>query len=397
MAQGSSLLLPQLAGVPLIHRVVADDRLAVMLAKSLVELDIAVPGDWKRAECDPTSFIRITLERCIKAHGGPAIRRRFLLVAAISDTPCEWAERDETKPNQLFLIVEPSEASCGCVTFGPTLQLLEKVHPQLPATFFHLFVGALNAWIRIYDHRDAEDRAETLREWAAQEADADQYEIPDVQGSIPPCMRQAALEDGDLTRLKSKINDPLATKLIEAAINLDRVSAQAKRPEIDDDIGQQLSDCNPPLPCLLALFAEGDGVEACFTEEADGMLEVNDSDSGQFILGEPLNERNWRSRLRLRPAWELFPEIVDPSLDDDGQPSCSAAAALERQEPFINATLAQHALALLARLFRYGEISYHGSFINLATGVTSVVRIDPQYWKRARRASKRNWESSQSQ
>jgi PRTRC genetic system ThiF family protein len=123
----------------------------------------------------------------------------------------------------------------------------------------------------------------------------------------------------------------------------------------------------------------------------------NDSDSGQFILGEPLNERNRRSRLRLRSAWELFPEIVDPSLDDGGQPSCSAAAALERQEPFINATLAQHALALLAHLFRYGEISYHGGFINLATGATSVVRIDPQYWKRAQRASKRNWESSQSQ
>jgi PRTRC genetic system ThiF family protein len=114
----------------------------------------------------------------------------------------------------------------------------------------------------------------------------------------------------------------------------------------------------------------------------------NSADSGQFILGEPLNERNRRSRLRLRSAWELFPEIVDPSLDDDGQPSCSAAAALERQEPFINSTLAQHALALLARLFRYGEISYHGGFINLATGLASVLRIDPQYWKRARHVSR---------
>ena len=92
MAQGTGLLLPRLAGVPLIHRVVADDRLAVMLAKSLVELDIAVSEDWNRAECDPTSFIRLTLERWIKAHGGPAIRRRFMLVAAISDTPCEWAD-----------------------------------------------------------------------------------------------------------------------------------------------------------------------------------------------------------------------------------------------------------------------------------------------------------------
>jgi hypothetical protein len=274
MAQEAGLLLPRLAGVPLIHRVVADDHLAVMLAKALVELDIAVPGDWKRAECDATSFTRLTLERWIKAHGGSAIRRRFLLVAAIGNTPCEWAERDETKPNQLFLTVEPSAASCGCVTFGPTLELLEKVHPQLPVTFFNLFVGALNRYVRTYDYRDAEERAEMLREWAAQEADADQYEIPDVQGSIPACMRQAALDEDELAHLKVTINDPLAAKLVEAAINLERVSAQTKRPEISDDIGQQLSDCNPPLPCLLALFAEGDAVAACFDEEAQGMLEV---------------------------------------------------------------------------------------------------------------------------
>ena len=274
MAQGRGLLLPRLGSVPLVRRLVADDRLAVMLAKSLIELDIALPGDWHKAECDPTSFLRLTLERRIRTHGGPAIRRRFLLVASIADTPCEWAERDESRPNQLFLIVEPSEASCGCVTFGPTLQVLEKVHPQLPVTFFNLLVGALNRWARVYDHRDAEERAETLREWAAQEPDADQYEIPDVQGSIPPCIRQAALDEGDLARLKAKINDPLAAKLVEAAINLDRVSAQAKRPELGDDIGQQLSDCNPPLPCLLAVFAVGDSVGAAFDEEADGMMEV---------------------------------------------------------------------------------------------------------------------------
>jgi hypothetical protein len=274
MGQGRGLVLPRLGSVPLVHRLVADDRLAVILAKSLVDLDIAVPGDWKRAEHDPTSFIRITLERLIKVHGGSAIRRRFLLSAVISNTPCEWAERDETRPNQLFLIVEPSEASCGCVTFGPTLKLLESIHPQLPATFFHLFVGALNGWLRIYDFRDAEERAEMLREWAAQEPDADQYELPDVAGSIPPCMRQAALDEGELAHLKDKINDRLAAKLVDAALALDHLSAQAKRPELDDDIGQQLADCNPALPCLLAVFAEADPIAACFDEEAQGMMEV---------------------------------------------------------------------------------------------------------------------------
>jgi PRTRC genetic system ThiF family protein len=114
----------------------------------------------------------------------------------------------------------------------------------------------------------------------------------------------------------------------------------------------------------------------------------NNSDSGQFILGEPLNERNRRARLRLRTAAELFPEIADPTLDDDGEPSCSAPAALEKQEPFINSTLAQHALALLARLFRYGTLCYHGGFINLSTGVSSRLPIDASLWRRLRRRCK---------
>jgi len=264
MARGSGLVLPRFGTVPVVHRLVADDRMAVMLAKALLELDIAAPGDWKRAERDPTSFIRITLERWIHAHGGPAIRHRFLLSAVITNSPTDWAERDETRPNQLFLIVEPSEATCGCATFGPTLKLLQSVHPQLPATFFHLFVGALNTWIRIYDLRDAEERAETLREWAAQEPDAGEYELPDVAGSIPPCMRQAVLDESELAQLKDKTHDPVARKLVDAVIALDGVSRGVKRPDLDDDISERLSDCNPPLPCLLAVFAEGDAISASF-------------------------------------------------------------------------------------------------------------------------------------
>jgi PRTRC genetic system ThiF family protein len=114
----------------------------------------------------------------------------------------------------------------------------------------------------------------------------------------------------------------------------------------------------------------------------------NNADSGQFILGEPLNQRNRRSRLRLRTAAELFHEIADPNLDNDGEPSCSSAEALERQEPFVNSTLAQHALALLARLFRYGMVCYHGGFINLSTGVSGRLPIDASLWRRLQRRCK---------
>ena len=57
----------------------------------------------------------------------------------------------------------------------------------------------------------------------------------------------------------------------------------------------------------------------------------NNADTGQFVLGQPLNRVNKHKADRLRAVSELFPEIIDPALDDDSQPSCSAADALERQ------------------------------------------------------------------
>lgn len=95
----------------------------------------------------------------------------------------------------------------------------------------------------------------------------------------------------------------------------------------------------------------------------------NNADNGQFVLGQPENGRNQKCRRRLPTVTDLFPEITDAKLDrKDRLPSCSAVEALERQEPFINQVLAYHALALLARLFRYGRLTYHGGFINLPAG-----------------------------
>jgi PRTRC genetic system ThiF family protein len=111
----------------------------------------------------------------------------------------------------------------------------------------------------------------------------------------------------------------------------------------------------------------------------------NHATGGQFVLGEPLNARNKRARLRLRTAAELYEELVDPDLDDDKEPSCSAIESLDRQEPFVNTALAQHGLALLARLFRYGEISYHGGFVNVANARCAPLPVDPLLWHQVRK------------
>jgi hypothetical protein len=93
----------------------------------------------------------------------------------------------------------------------------------------------------------------------------------------------------------------------------------------------------------------------------------NNASSGQFVLGQPKNSAN-RKKKRLPTVTELYPEILKRDKQEDDEPSCSAAEALTRQEPFINQNLAYQALGMLTQLLRHGSVSYQGGFCNLATG-----------------------------
>jgi PRTRC genetic system ThiF family protein len=116
----------------------------------------------------------------------------------------------------------------------------------------------------------------------------------------------------------------------------------------------------------------------------------NNASSGQYVLGQPLNAANHRSSARLRTVAELYPEIADAEAGEDPLPSCSAAEALERQEPFMNQVLATSALAMLARLFRYGTLTHHGAFYNAATGRMSVLGVDSDLWKKIQKRTRKH-------
>jgi PRTRC genetic system ThiF family protein len=131
------------------------------------------------------------------------------------------------------------------------------------------------------------------------------------------------------------------------------------------------------ISCVDTRAARHEIVRSPLFKECAYWLDLgNNADGGQFVLGQPKNNRNRKTRGRLPTAAELWPELVTPILDSgDDLPSCSAVEALERQEPFVNQTLAYQALAMLARLFRHGQLSYHGGFMNLATGRMSSIAI----------------------
>jgi PRTRC genetic system ThiF family protein len=134
-------------------------------------------------------------------------------------------------------------------------------------------------------------------------------------------------------------------------------------------------------------------IEESFTHALSGTyywLDLgNNAASGQYVLGQPLNGRNRRKAERLRTVSELFPEISDAEAGEDPLPSCSAVEALDRQEPFINQTLALNALAMLGQLFRYGKLSYHGAFFNARSGQTSALPVDPTLWSKTRKRSRK--------
>jgi hypothetical protein len=271
MAPPCHVVLPTLEKVPVEQRFSVDDREVIALAEILVKSDIAVVEDWQKSGRDATKYILLTLQRWIRDHGGASIRRRFDLDITLSDRLVDYS--DERGPEgTLYLIVDPDSAAFALL--NSVLELLERIHPRLPATFFTHFAGSLNRWVRVYDYHDAEERVDLLREWYEGEENPEQYEVPDVEGCMPKCLKEHPLSLRGLKKLSRSIRNRQVRALVSGLLELCSISQKAKRPEFTEDMGEQLMDSNPPLPCLLAAFSPGDAVVGCFDDEAQTAMET---------------------------------------------------------------------------------------------------------------------------
>jgi PRTRC genetic system ThiF family protein len=110
----------------------------------------------------------------------------------------------------------------------------------------------------------------------------------------------------------------------------------------------------------------------------------NDTDKGQIVLGQLMDSVAAKKCLdRLPHVGDLFPDLIDPSLDaKDETPSCSMADALRKQSLVINQAIAVQAFNMLWTMFRTGHVPFSGVFVNLATGRTNPIPVDPVAWAR---------------
>ena len=111
-------------------------------------------------------------------------------------------------------------------------------------------------------------------------------------------------------------------------------------------------------------------------------LDLGNTDKkGQVILGQL--KHSWELHIKLKSAQsprlphviDLFPQLKRKNAKEDNAPSCSLAEALERQDLFINQTVATFALQLLWQFIRQGGLDIHGYFINLESGRVTPLPI----------------------
>ncbi len=106
----------------------------------------------------------------------------------------------------------------------------------------------------------------------------------------------------------------------------------------------------------------------------------NSKQIGQVVLSsvgdikQPQSDR-YITRENLPFVTDEFGELLKRSEEVDDTPSCSLAEALERQDLYINSTLAHLGCSLLWKMFRYGMARERGVFLNLDTFSTKSLKV----------------------
>lgn len=106
----------------------------------------------------------------------------------------------------------------------------------------------------------------------------------------------------------------------------------------------------------------------------------NGNATGQVILGtnkEISQPDDSKSCGNLPDILDLFPALEDHDTPDT--PSCSMQEALEKQDLFVNQSIAVHALDILWRMFRYGRIEHHGCFVDQENYMVRPISVENSY------------------
>jgi len=243
------------------------------LAQTLVEIDQVNESDWIAAEKTPSTLVEQVLRRYLADHGQSIIAEHFELCLTLGEAIVDsvYGEAEPASPGRLFFVLNTE--SSFALGVGDAISELEGAHAGMGQAFYDTLRQSFYRWIRIYDDLDAREHIEQMTEWAEGEDNPESYEIPKLEQDLPPCLKDK--QRSDKTQPLDSFPfpaDPRLRDLVEATLELHKVSHSIERPKLDEewlDRERNYHSLDLPLPAALLYFQAGDAVMACFDDECE--------------------------------------------------------------------------------------------------------------------------------
>ncbi|HEV2133193.1 MAG TPA: hypothetical protein VGR47_02920 [Terracidiphilus sp.] len=249
------------------------------LCAALVREGLAGPQTWQKCEGSSVRFAQRAILENIGEKQLNLLKRNVEYQLTVSDV----AERDgEDVPlgkGRLAVTIECGGA--GYLKIGPAVAALEEEAAGLGAAFYWTLTYALYRVMRIYNHDDALQFEERMKEYAEEDEESrGQYEFPEVEKALPECIQSTLTRDDHHAFLR-RARRLLAghrqygrfSEWMERLRRIERLSRV--RLPVDDYFREEGGYDSIPLPSLVVAFKDHDAIVACFDEESQYMLEVS--------------------------------------------------------------------------------------------------------------------------
>ena len=269
------------------------------LARNLLLSGAGQPEDWARSKGDPVAFMLRTVERTAAAFDRKAIDAVAHTDILFGTSPyiSGWHEKEYENTDRVFLAVAATHISV--VYLRPTLDLLAKSHPRLPATFYRMLLEGVSSWILAYD----ESACEAFYEWSmdsyleAKDSGEEGLEKPqniaNAKGPwlarrfkpLPPARIEAAMAS-----LKTGSR---ARRVLEAARRLQTLSKARERKRPDCDVWDEyFPDGSFSVPFTILAFHEQDVVCQAFQSDEEDWMNGGEQQSPAFVTAFNPSERD---------------------------------------------------------------------------------------------------------
>ena len=299
--------LPSLHGLPTGYSHEFHAELLYDLCAALVRESLGTPEAWQKCGEHATVFVEHSIMHGIGEECWNLLRRNVEYHLQISDV----AQRDgfdAPLPNGVLAVTIECSGS-GYLKVGPAIAALEEEAEGLGAAFYWVLTNALYRVMRIYNHDDAFQYEERLHEYAEDDPEnKEQYEFPEVEQSLPKCIRETLKHDHKswilrARRLLFKHRDGRYRTWIG---RLRKIQQLSRLPLGSTRDFLQEGNCDgPPLPSLLVVFKEHDAITACFDEESQYMLEGS-SEPAVGVVFDPRRPDEVRYALRIAGRFLAF-------------------------------------------------------------------------------------------